>query len=173
MKGEEDEEEEEESDDGRRYPSVWDASDDHAIRHTSNNKTGPPTPEHDDDGPHPPPTATLLPLPPFRPPKLQVVFTKCDLLPRDDLARRILLTRRELEEELGLGLLDMGLLGGRVVLPKALVAGLPSLMVAAGRGRKGLVELQVSLFGEIDGGCDGLGLVAVLLLSSISCMFDI
>ena len=93
--------------------------------------------EHEEE-----PAAPLLP--PFHPPKLQVVFTKCDLLPRDELARRILLTRRELEEDMGLGL-GLGQ-QGLMALPRAAVAGLPSLMVAAARGRKGLAELQVRMY---------------------------
>jgi hypothetical protein len=85
--------------------------------------------------PPPPPPPPMTPLPPFHPPKLQIVFTKCDLLPRDDLARRVLLVRRELEEG--------GVVDAELNLPRALVAGMPSLMVAAARGRKGLTELQV------------------------------
>ncbi len=61
------------------------------------------------------------------PPKLQVVLTKCDLVERRDLARRISLLKEELRE----------------ILPPA-AGHLPLAMLSANQGR-GIVELQQDL----------------------------
>lgn len=145
------EEEEEENGDGSAAAEVvWDSDEAAAEEEEEEEDDGgmagasSSTSAHDDeeeDEPREAPAPPSPPLPPFKPPKLQLVFTKCDLLPRDELARRILLVRRELEGDLDV---DLG-------IPRSLVAGLPSLMVAAGRGRKGLAELQVGGFGESGG----------------------
>ncbi|CAM9570896.1 unnamed protein product [Discosporangium mesarthrocarpum] len=71
-------------------------------------------------------TKTPSPLGKYQPPKVQILMTKCDLVKRIDLARRVTQLRREIDE----------------VSPRQ--TGLPVLMVSALRGN-GLEELQREL----------------------------
>lgn len=75
------------------------------------------------------PTAPLAAppvLPPVHYPKLQIVLTKCDLVCREDLAKRVVLLRSELSS----------------LIPRE--TKLPTLMLSASKGQ-GLTELRKEL----------------------------